>query len=154
MSRRNIEIVVGLFLATGLALLFISVIYTNDSSSNSGGNETYEIKARFDNVGGLTTFSAVKAAGVKIGNVSTIEYDSTRYEAVVTLSIEEQYNKFPIDTAASVLTSGLLGNQYYVALQPGAEAEFLVDSSEIDITQSAIILEQIIGQLIYSNENE
>ena len=154
MSRRNIEIVVGLFLAAGLALLFVSVIYTNDSSSHSGESETYEIKARFDNVGGLTTHSVVKAAGVKIGNVSNIEYDSTRYEAVVTLSIEEQYNKFSIDTAASVLTAGLLSDQYYVALQPGAEAEFLVSDSEIDITQSAIIMEQIIGQLLYSNANE
>jgi len=153
MSRRNIEIVVGLLLAVGLAVLFMVVIQMNDLSSHSDDNETYEIQARFDNVGGLTTLSPVKAAGVKIGSVVDIEYDSSRYEAVVTLSIESQYNKFPVDTAASVLTSGLLGDQY-VGLEPGAELEFLTSGSEIDITQSAVILEQIIGQLLYSNAEE
>ena len=158
MSKRNVEVVVGLVLSVGLVLLFISVIQTHNLSRNSNSNEasdnkTYEIKARFDNVGGLTNDAMVKAAGVKIGNVSKIEYDSTRYEAVVTLSIEAPYNTFPIDTAASVLTSGLIGVQY-VSLQPGAETEFLVSGSEIDITQSAIILEQIIGQLIYSKAGD
>lgn len=153
MSRRNIEIVVGLLLAVGLAVLFMTVIQMNDLSRHSDDNETYEIQARFDNVGGLTTLSPVKAAGVKIGRVVDIEYDSSRYEAVVTLSIESQYNKFPVDTAASVLTSGLLGDQY-VGLEPGAEVEFLANGSEIDITQSAVILEQIIGQLLYSNAED
>ena len=153
MNRRNIEIVVGLLLAVGLVVLFIMVIQSNNSSKQADETETYEIKARFDNVGSLEMLSSVKAAGVKIGRVVNIEYDSTSYEALVTLSIEAQYNKFPIDTAASVLTVGLLGDQY-VGLEPGAEVEFLVEGSEIDITQSAVILEQIIGQLLYSNGDQ
>ena len=153
MSRRNIEMVVGLFLAVGLTVLFISIIQMNDLSGQSDEDKTYEIKARFDNVGGLKMRSFVKAAGVKIGSVIDIEYDPTRYEAVVTLSIDAQYNTFPVDTAASVLTSGFVGEQY-VALEPGAETAFLTDGAEIDITQSAIVLEQIIGQFLYSMSNE
>ena len=106
MNRRNIERVVGLFFATGLVVLFFWVLNLNGKENHTGENETYEIGARFDNVGAISTHSLVKAAGVKIGRVTNIEYDSARYEAVVTLSIEAQYNTFPVDTAASVLTSG------------------------------------------------
>ena len=153
MSRRNIERVAGLFFAAGLVVLFLWVINLNAKDGHTSENETYEIEARFDNVGAISTHSLVKAAGVKIGRVTNIEYDSARYEAVVTLSIEAQYNTFSVDTAASVLTSGLIGDQY-ISLEPGAEMEFLVDGSEIDITQSAIIMEQIIGQLLYSSAEE
>ena len=153
MSRRNIERLAGLFFAVGLIVLFLWVLNLNNKDGDTGENKTYVIEARFDNVGTISTRSLVKAAGVKIGRVTNIEYDSARYEALVTLSIEAQYNTFPVDTAASVLTSGLIGDQY-ISLEPGAETEFLVDGSEIDITQSAIIMEQIIGQLLYSNSEE
>ena len=153
MSRRNIERLAGLFFAVGLIVLFLWVLNLNNKNGDTGENKTYVIEARFDNVGTISARSLVKAAGVKIGRVTNIEYDSARYEALVTLSIEAQYNTFPVDTAASVLTSGLIGDQY-ISLEPGAETEFLVDGSEIDITQSAIIMEQIIGQLLYSNSEE
>ena len=97
--------------------------------------------------------SPVAASGVRVGQVTGIEYDSGGYEARVTMSIDPQYDKFPTDTAASVLTSGLLGEQY-VGLQPGAEEEFLIAGSEIEITQSALVLEQIIGQFLYSMSEE
>ena len=93
------------------------------------------------------------ASGVRVGQVVGIEYDSEGYEARVSMSIEPQYDKFPTDTAASVLTSGLLGEQF-IGLQPGAEEEFLTAGSEIELTQSALVLEQIVGQFLYSMTEE
>ena len=150
MSKRNIEIITGLLGAVGLAVIFVWVVQMNDTARNSSSNEAYEVQARFENVGGLKMLAAVKASGVKIGRVANIEYDTVSFEAVVTLSIESKYNNFPLDTAASVLSSGLFGEQY-IALAPGAELEYLIQGSEIDITQSALIWEQIIGQFLYSN---
>ena len=97
--------------------------------------------------------SPVAASGVRIGQVVDIEYDTEGYEARVTMSIDPQYNKFPVDTAASVLTSGLLGEQF-IGLLPGAEEEYLKNGSEIELTQSALVLEQIVGQFLYSKADE
>ena len=97
--------------------------------------------------------SPVAAGGVTIGRVTEIQYNSDTYEAVVSMSIEEQYNKFPVDTAASILTSGLLGEQF-VGFEPGAEDDFLKNGDVIDLTQSALVLEQIIGQFLYSQSDD
>ncbi len=152
MTSRKIEILVGLFVAAAIVAFFmLAMQVSNMSSYNSGDN--YYINARFDNIGGLKVRSPVAAGGVRIGRVTGIQYNSDTYEAVVEMSIEAQYNKFPIDTAASILTSGLLGEQF-IGLEPGAEDDFLKNGDVIDLTQSALVLEQIIGQFLYSKADE
>jgi len=152
MSTRTIEIAVGLFVAAGFAALFMLAMKVSNLA-NYTGDDGYEILARFDNIGGLKVRSPVAASGVRVGQVTGIEYDSGGYEAWVTMSIDPQYDKFPTDTAASVLTSGLLGEQF-IGLQPGAEEEYLIAGSEIELTQSALVLEQIVGQFLYSKAEE
>jgi phospholipid/cholesterol/gamma-HCH transport system substrate-binding protein len=148
MSTRTIEIAVGLFVAMGMAALFMLAMKVSNLATYGGG-EGYVITARFDNIGGLKVRSPVSASGVRVGQVVAIAYDSDGYEARVSMSIDPQYDKFPLDTAASIMTSGLLGEQF-VGLQPGAEEEFLVAGGEIELTQSAMVLEQVIGQFIYN----
>lgn len=152
MSSRTIEIAVGLFVAAGLAALFMLAMKVSNLA-NYTGDDGYVISARFDNIGGLKVRSPVSASGVRVGQVVDIAYDSEGYEARVAMSIDPEYDKFPIDTAASVLTSGLLGEQF-IGLQPGAEEEYLKDGSEIELTQSALVLEQIVGQFLYSKAEE
>jgi phospholipid/cholesterol/gamma-HCH transport system substrate-binding protein len=152
MSTRTIEIMVGVFVAAGIAALFMLAMKVSNLATY-GGDEGYIISASFDNIGGLKIRSLVSASGVRVGQVTGIEYDSDGYEARVTMSIDPQYDKFPIDTAASIMTSGLLGEQY-VGLQPGAEEEYLKAGSEIELTQSALVLEQIVGQFLYSMTEE
>ena len=152
MNTRTQELLVGLFVAAGLAALFMLSMSVSNLSSY-GGADGYNITARFDNIGGLKVRSPVAASGVRIGRVSGIEYDVEGFEALVTMSIEPQFNAFPIDTSASILTSGLLGEQY-IGLEPGAEEELMKNGAEIDITQSALVLEQIIGQFLYSKADE
>lgn len=152
MISRKIEILVGLFVAAAIAAFFMLAMSVSNMSSYSGG-ESYELKANFDNIGGLKVRSPVSAGGVTIGRVSDIKYNSDRYEAVVSMTIDAQYNKFPIDTAASVLTSGLLGEQF-IGFEPGAEEDYLKAGDVIDLTQSALVLEQIIGQFLYSKADD
>jgi phospholipid/cholesterol/gamma-HCH transport system substrate-binding protein len=148
MTSRKIEIMVGFFVAAAIAAFFMLAMNVSNMSSYAVG-KSYDLTARFDNIGGLKVRSPVSAGGVRIGRVKEINYNTETYEAVVVMSIEEKYNKFPIDTAASIFTSGLLGEQF-VGFEPGAEEEFLKDGDVIDLTQSAIVLEQIIGQFLYS----
>ena len=152
MTSRKIEILVGLFVAAAIAAFFMLAMNVSNMSSYNGG-EKYELTARFDNIGGLKVRSPVAAGGVRIGRVTDIQYNSDTYEAIVSIAIDEQYNKFPIDTAASILTSGLLGEQF-IGFEPGAEEEFLKQGDVIDLTQSALVLEQIIGQFLYSKADE
>jgi len=152
MNTRTLELLVGLFVAAGFAALFMLAMSASNLTSYGSG-DGYTIKAHFDNIGGLKVRSPVAASGVRIGRVTDIQYDSDGYEAIVTLSIESRYDKFPVDTAASILTSGLLGEQY-VGLEPGAEEDYLTSGDVVDITQSALVLEQIIGQFLYSKADE
>lgn len=152
MNTRTIEIAVGLFVAAGLAALFMLAMKVSNLA-NYTGDDGYVISATFDNIGGLKVRSPVSASGVRVGQVASIEYDSEGYEARVTMSIDPEYDKFPIDTAASVMTSGLLGEQF-IGLQPGAEEEYLKNGSEVELTQSALVLEQIIGQFLYSQAED
>ena len=152
MSTWTIEIMVGVFVAAGIAALFMLAMKVSNLATY-GGDEGYIISASFDNIGGLKIRSLVSASGVRVGQVTGIEYDSDGYEARVTMSIDPQYDKFPIDTAASIMTSGLLGEQY-IGLQPGAEEEYLKAGSEVELTQSALVLEQIIGQFLYNMAEE
>jgi len=150
---KSIELTVGIFVGIGLAAFFmLSMQVSNLSNLTSEG--TYKIAARFENIGGLKPRSAVKVAGVRIGQVVSIDYDSSSFEAVVTMDINDKYNEFPRDTIASIYTSGLLGDQF-VGFEPGGDDMVLKNNDEISHTQSAMVLEQIIGQFLFSkSENK
>ncbi|MEM7018495.1 MAG: outer membrane lipid asymmetry maintenance protein MlaD [Pseudomonadota bacterium] len=147
MQSRTAEIWVGIFVALGLAALAILSMSVSNLNSLYEG-ETYQVKAYFSNVGGLKTKSPVTMAGVKIGRVAEIQFDPDRFEAEVTLSINTDYSKIPEDTSAGIYTSGLLGEQY-IGLEPGAEDLYLEEGSTLMITQSAVVLEKLIGQFLY-----
>lgn len=148
MQRRMVEIWVGLFVAAGLAaLLMLSLQVSNLSSI--GGDDGYTIKARFDNVGGLKVRSAVKMGGVLIGRVASIDLDPATFEAVVSMRMDPRFNQLPQDSSASIFTAGLLGEQY-VGVEPGGAEEVLKDGDTLLLTQSALVLEQLIGQFLFS----
>lgn len=151
-TSRNIEILVGLFVAMGMAALFMLAMQVSNLS-NMSGEEGYRISVRFENVGGLKVRSPVTLGGVKIGRVAEIGYDQRMYEAVVELAIEAGYDRLPRDTSASIYTAGLLGEQY-VALEPGGEESYLKGGDEIKLTQPALVLEQVIGQFLFSKAQE
>ena len=151
-SNRTIEILVGAFMAVGfVALFFLSMQVSNLSSS--GGGAGYEIEARFDNIGSLKVRSPVTLAGVRIGRVGAIGFDPHTYEAVVTMRIESEYDTIPDDTFAKIFTAGLLGEQY-IGLDPGGSESYLQDGGQISLTQSALVLEEIIGQFLFSKAQE
>lgn len=146
MNRAVIDLWVGLFVALGLAaLLFLAMRVGNLGMQNVG--ETYPLQARFDNIGGLKVRAPVKSAGVVVGRVSDIRLDMEAYQALVTLEIDQRY-RFPRDTFAAILTSGLLGEQY-VGFEPGADEQMLKDGEVMSKTQSALVLEQLIGRFMY-----
>lgn len=145
---KAIEIGVGLFVVAGLAALFMLAMQVSNLSSMSN-DQGYEIIARFENVGGLKVRSPVSMGGVRVGRVSSIEFDMETFEAIVRLRVSQQYDKFPKDTSARIFTAGLLGEQY-VALEPGGSEDVLMAGDEIRLTQSALVLEQIIGQFLFS----
>ena len=149
---KSVEVSVGIFVGIGLAALFMLAMQASNLSSISTEG-TYQISARFENIGGLKVRSAVKVSGVKVRQVEAIDYDSDTFEAVVTMQIDEKYDRFPMDTIASIFTSGLLGEQY-VGLEPGGDERVLANQSEIRHTQSAMVLEQIIGQFLFSKAQE
>jgi len=154
MNNRMIEIGVGLFVAAGIAALFMLAMQVSNLSTIGGGSgDSYTISATFENVGGLKTRAPVTVSGVLVGRVAAIDYDLEAYEAVVILRIDRAYDKFPEDTAASIFTSGLLGEQY-IALEPGGSLENLEEGDRIQLTQSALVLEQIIGQFLYGMTNK
>lgn len=152
MNTRQVEITVGLFVVLGITAFFLLAMNVSNLITYED-HDGYNVTANFDNIGGLRVRSPVAVGGVRIGKVSDIKYDNEAYEAVVTLEIDAQYNRFPIDTSAGILTAGLLGEQY-IGLEPGAEEEFLKAGDEITVTQSALVLEEIIGQFLYSKADE
>ncbi|MET0029536.1 MAG: outer membrane lipid asymmetry maintenance protein MlaD [Candidatus Thiodiazotropha sp.] len=152
MKMRHLEITVGFFMAAGLVALFFLAMQVSNLASISG-EEGYEVTARFDNIGGLKVRSPVSMAGVRIGRVTGISYDQSSYEALVTMSIEPEYNQIPDDSIAKIYTSGLLGEQY-IGLDPGGSLENLKQGSELTLTQSALVLEEIIGQFLFSKAEE
>ncbi len=148
MNSRTAEITVGLFVALGMAALFMLAMRVSNLST-LGSNDGYEVTASFQNIGGLKVRAPVTVSGVRVGRVDAIDYDFKTFEAVVTMKIGPDYRGFPEDTSASIFTAGLLGEQY-VALEPGGSMTNLVDGSHIQLTQSALVMEQIIGQFLYS----
>jgi phospholipid/cholesterol/gamma-HCH transport system substrate-binding protein len=148
MHSKNIEILVGLFVVAGMAaLLMLAMKVSNlgDFTEKAG----YSVTAEFDNIGGLKVRSPVSMAGVRVGRVSEIALDRENYTARVTLNISSQYDQIPLDTSASIFTAGLLGEQY-IGLEAGGDEEFLVAGGELELTQSAMVLEQLIGKFLFS----
>ena len=145
MSRTALDLWVGIFVAIGFAALaFLAVKVGNFSGLNT--SETYRIEAAFDNIGGLKARAPVKSAGVLIGRVQAIRFDSDSYRALVQMEIDKRF-EFPADSSASILTSGLLGEQY-IGLDAGADIEPLKDGDRVLLTQSAVVLEKLIGQFL------
>ncbi len=148
MVKRKVEIMVGLFVAAGLAALVMLAMMVSNLSMITG-DDGYEITARFENIGGLKVRSPVNMAGVRVGKVTNIRLDQETFEAVVVMKISAAFNRFPKDTSASVFTSGLLGEQY-IALDAGGEETVLQQGDVIQLTQSSLVLEQILGQFLFS----
>ena len=141
----------GLFVVAGMAALFMLAMKVSNISTLNDENG-YEVTAYFENVGGLKVRSPVTASGVNVGRVADIRYDDKLFEALVTLKLDRNYH-LPVDSSASIFTSGLLGEQY-VGLEPGGATDDLKNGDRIKITQSALILEQIIGRVLFSKAAE
>jgi phospholipid/cholesterol/gamma-HCH transport system substrate-binding protein len=145
MAKKGIEVLVGLFVLLGiLGLVFLSLKAANLGSI--GGSDVYAVTARFDNIGGLKVRAPVRSAGVVVGRVKAVSLDAKTFQGVVTLEIERRY-EFPKDTAAKILTAGLLGDQY-VGLDPGGDDKNLAPGDNVAQTQSAVVLENLIGQVL------
>jgi phospholipid/cholesterol/gamma-HCH transport system substrate-binding protein len=146
-----LDLWVGVFVVIGFAaLVFLALRVGNLSGANFA--ETYSLQAKFDNIGGLKVRGPVKSAGVLVGRVSAIRFDPQTYEAVVTLDVDSSF-KFPKDTFASILTSGLLGEQY-VGLDVGGDEKMLAPGETIAKTQSAVVLEKLISQFLFNKASE
>lgn len=151
MSRKLIDLWVGFFVVIGFAaLLFLALRVGNVTTANFA--DTYQLTAKFDNIGGLKVRGPVKSAGVVVGRVSDIRFDPESYEALVTLTIDSRY-RFPKDTFASILTAGLLGEQY-VGLDAGGDEKMLKAGDVFVKTQSAVVLEKLISQFMFNKASE
>ncbi|MBM4213350.1 MAG: outer membrane lipid asymmetry maintenance protein MlaD [Gammaproteobacteria bacterium] len=144
-SQRSLELGTGLFVLLGFAALFFLTTQLPGSGMSVGGAAGYKVTARFDNIGDLKGGSPVSMAGVRIGRVESVAFDSGDYRAVVTLRIDSQYNRIPDDSDASIQTQGLLGGKY-VGIGPGGSDSYLKDGSQIELTQSAIVLESLVNK--------
>lgn len=151
MKRTTLDLWVGIFVVAGFAALAVLALKVGNLSTYNM-SETYQLQAYFSNIGGLKPQASIKSSGVLVGRVTQISLDSERYEAKVIMSIDKRY-QFPQDTFANILTSGLLGEQY-IGLIPGGGEEFLKAGDEIKKTQSAVVLEDLIGRFLYSKAED
>jgi phospholipid/cholesterol/gamma-HCH transport system substrate-binding protein len=150
MERSTLDLWVGLFVCAGIGALIVLAMKVGNTTSVSG--DTYVLYAHFDNIGGLKSRAPVRSAGVLVGRVTAIGFDNNKFLARVEMNVSTQY-KFPKDTTASILTSGLLGEQY-VGLEAGGDQANLAGGETIKLTQSAVVLERLIGQFLYSKAAE
>jgi phospholipid/cholesterol/gamma-HCH transport system substrate-binding protein len=151
MNRTVLDLWVGLFVVAGIVALLFLALKVGSMNTVSAAN-SYEVVARFDNIGGLKPRAPVKSAGVVVGRVADIQFDNETYEAAVTLRLDKRY-AFPKDSSAAIMTSGLLGEQY-VGLEPGGDSQKLKNKDRILITQNAVVLENLIGQFLYGKAQE
>lgn len=147
-ANYKVELASGIFLLLGIAALVWLATRATDYGQDIG-KDTYTITARFTNVGDLRDRAPVKVAGVTIGMVESIGLDPVSFEAIVRMAIASRYDEIPSDTSASVLTSGVLGDRY-IGLEPGGAPDMLKDGDELFITQSALVLEQIVGKYLFN----
>lgn len=151
MQSRSVEAVVGFFLCLGVAAILVLTFQVSDLQRSVSGN-SYTIFANFENSGGLKVGSSVSLAGVNIGRVTDISIDSDTFESRVSLTVEDKFNMLPKDSSASILTAGLLGERY-VGIEPGGDMKLLADGDVVRFTESALVLEQIIGQFLFSQSS-
>jgi phospholipid/cholesterol/gamma-HCH transport system substrate-binding protein len=147
MEKKSVEILVGLFVLLGLlGVVFLALKAANLGSFSTG--DTYTLYAKFDNIGGLKVRGPVRSAGVTVGRIASIKLDPKTYQGVVQLEVDRQV-QFPVDTSARILTSGLLGDQY-IGLEAGGDEKMFQPSDTIKQTQSAVVLESLISQFLFS----
>ncbi|MEB0139714.1 MULTISPECIES: outer membrane lipid asymmetry maintenance protein MlaD [unclassified Undibacterium] len=151
MQKKSLDFWVGLFVILGAAALLFLALQAGNMSSLSL-QKTYTVVSRFDNIGGLKPRAAVKSAGVVVGRVSAITFDDKSFQASVTMQLETRY-QFPKDTSAKILTAGLLGEQY-IGLEAGGDTQNLVAGDKIKMTQSAVVLENLISQFLFSKATD
>jgi phospholipid/cholesterol/gamma-HCH transport system substrate-binding protein len=151
MERTTIDLWFGAFVAAGFAALLVLSLKVGNLGAERA-TQMYNVEVRFDNIGGLKVRGPVRSAGVLVGRVHEIHFDNERYQASVTLALDQRY-KFPKDTTASILTSGLLG-ETYIGLEAGGDAKMLAAGDRIQISQSAVVLEKLIGQFLFSKAQE
>jgi len=151
MERTTIDLWFGAFVTAGFVALMVLALKVGNLGAERA-KEEYRVEVRFDNIGGLKVRGPVRSAGVLVGRVADIHFDNDRYQARVTLALDQRY-KFPKDTSASILTSGLLG-ETYVGLEAGGDDKNLAAGDRIAITQSAVVLEKLIGQFLFSKAQE
>ena len=147
MSRKELDLWVGIFVAMGFgAVLFLALKVANLSAFSA--SQSYEITAKFDNIGGLKRSAPIKSSGVVVGRVVEISFDNQSFEAVVRMALDGRF-QFPKDTSAKILTSGLLGENY-IGLSAGGDSANLKGGDSLKLTQSAVVLENLISQFLYS----
>jgi phospholipid/cholesterol/gamma-HCH transport system substrate-binding protein len=151
MQRTTVDLWVGIFVVAGIAALVMLAMKVGNLGTYNV-SEAYQVHAYFSNIGGLKPKASIKSAGVLVGRVTEIALDTERYEAKVIMSLDKRY-QFPKDTFANILTAGLLGEQY-IGLMPGGDEEMLKDGEQLKKTQSAMVLEDLIGQFLYSKAEE
>lgn len=149
-KRQTVELWVGLFVLVGIAALLMMAIKVSGLQTSFKPTQGYQVKAYFDNIGGLKTRAKVTAAGVNVGRVQAIYFDEATYRAEVVLYIFKGFT-FPADSSASILTSGLIGDNY-ISLTPGAEEMELANGDTIEETHSALVLERLIGQFLFDKD--
>lgn len=147
-QSKSVEFATGLFIFLGLLAMFFLI--TQTTNIQAYGGDGYQVTARFTNIGSLKPRAPVALAGVTIGRVESVVVDPVRLDAVVTMTIDSQYNRIPADSSASILTSGLLGEKY-VGIEPGADTESLGPGDEVLFTQSAVVLENLISKYLFDS---
>ena len=151
MERTTIDLWFGAFVVAGIAALLVLALKVGNLGAERA-TQTYRVEARFDNIGALKVRAPVRSAGVLVGRVAELHFDNERFQASVTLALDKRYS-FPKDTTASILTSGLLGESY-IGLDAGGDDKNLAEGDRIAITQSAVVLERLIGQFLFSKAQE
>lgn len=151
MERTTLDLWVGIFVVAGIAALVMLAMKVGNLGTYNV-SETYQVHAYFSNIGGLKPQASIKSAGVLVGRVTDITLDTERYEAKVVMDLDKRY-QFPRDTFANIMTSGLLGEQY-IGLMPGGDEEMLKSGEQLKKTQSAVVLEELIGKFLYSKADE
>jgi phospholipid/cholesterol/gamma-HCH transport system substrate-binding protein len=152
MQRKTLDVWVGLFVLLGAAAVVFLALKAGNLSASSFGQKTYTVYGRFDNIGALKPRAAVKSAGVVVGRVESIGFDDKQFKALVTLQLDERF-QFPKDSSVKILTAGLLGEQY-LGIEPGGDINNLAAGDTIRFTQSAIVLENLISQFLFSKATE
>lgn len=152
MERSKLDLWVGLFVCAGIGALLVLALKVGNMGSIAIGSESYTLYASFDNIGGLKPRAPVKSAGVVVGRVTSIAFDNNKFNARVEMDLEKTF-QFPKDTTASILTSGLLGEQY-IGLEAGGDSANLASGDTLKLTQSAVVLEKLISQFLYSKAAE